>query len=50
MAIGWHYGRTGGFRAWMGLDRTGRHGGRAAEREAMPVDRHGFAMLRELGE
>jgi CubicO group peptidase (beta-lactamase class C family) len=48
--ITWHNGGTGGFRAWMGLDRTAGTAVVVLSATAISVDRHGMAMLRELGE
>jgi CubicO group peptidase (beta-lactamase class C family) len=49
-AITWHNGGTGGFRTWMGLDRAAGTAVVLLSATAVSVDRHGFAMLRELGE
>jgi CubicO group peptidase (beta-lactamase class C family) len=48
--VTWHNGGTGGFRTWMGLDRKAGTAVVLLSATAISVDRHGFAMLRELGE
>lgn len=48
--ITWHNGGTGGFRTWMGLDRDAGTAVVLLSATAVSVDRHGFGMLRELGE
>jgi CubicO group peptidase (beta-lactamase class C family) len=48
--VTWHNGGTGGFRTWMGLDRAAGTAVVVLSATAIPVDRHGFAMLAELGE
>ncbi|GAA4671495.1 hypothetical protein GCM10023347_26740 [Streptomyces chumphonensis] len=45
--ITWHNGGTGGFRSWLGLDRTTGAGVALLSATAAPVDRHGFALLAE---
>nr|BFE50686.1 hypothetical protein GCM10017745_41130 [Saccharothrix mutabilis subsp. capreolus] len=44
-AITWHNGGTGGFRTWLGLDRAAGTGVVLLSATAVPVDRHGFALL-----
>jgi CubicO group peptidase (beta-lactamase class C family) len=46
--ITWHNGATGGFRSWIGLDREAGAGVVLLSASSQPVDRHGFALLREL--
>jgi CubicO group peptidase (beta-lactamase class C family) len=46
--ITWHNGGTGGFRSWIGLDREAGAGVVLLSASSRPVDRHGFALLREL--
>jgi CubicO group peptidase (beta-lactamase class C family) len=48
--ITWHNGGTGGFRTWMGLDRDAGTAVVLLSAAAVSVDRHGFGMLRDLGE
>ncbi|MFC0678512.1 serine hydrolase domain-containing protein [Lysobacter korlensis] len=48
--ITWHNGGTGGFRTWIGLDRAAATAVVLLSATAVSVDRHGMAMLRELGE
>jgi CubicO group peptidase (beta-lactamase class C family) len=48
--ITWHNGGTGGFRTWMGMDREARTAVVLLSATAVPVDRHGFALLQEVGE
>ncbi|MET9862232.1 serine hydrolase domain-containing protein [Streptomyces smyrnaeus] len=43
--ITWHNGGTGGFRSWLGLDRSTGTGVALLSATAAPVDRHGFALL-----
>lgn len=43
--VTWHNGGSGGFRSWLGLDRAGRTGVAVLSATAVPVDRHGFALL-----
>ncbi|TLQ44937.1 serine hydrolase domain-containing protein [Streptomyces marianii] len=45
--ITWHNGGTGGFRSWLGLDRSTGTGVVILSATAAPVDRHGFALLAE---
>jgi CubicO group peptidase (beta-lactamase class C family) len=46
--IACHNGATGGFRSWIGLDREAGAGVVLLWASSQPVDRHGFALLREL--
>ena len=46
--ITWHNGATGGFRSWIGLDREAGAGVVLLSASSQPVDRHGFALMREL--
>ena len=46
--ITWHNGGTGGFRSWIGLDREANAAVVLLSATAVPVDRHGFELLREL--
>ena len=46
--VTWHNGATGGFRSWIGLDRDAGAGVVLLSASSQPVDRHGFALLREL--
>lgn len=46
--ITWHNGATGGFRSWIGLDREAGAGVVLLTASSQAVDRHGFALLREL--
>jgi CubicO group peptidase (beta-lactamase class C family) len=48
--VTWHNGGTGGFRTWMGLDRAAGTAVVLLSATAISVDRHGQAMLLELGE
>ncbi|AWB89092.1 serine hydrolase domain-containing protein [Salinibacterium hongtaonis] len=48
--ITWHNGGTGGFCAWMGLDREAHVGVVILSATAIPVDRYGFDLLAELSE
>jgi CubicO group peptidase (beta-lactamase class C family) len=48
--ITWHNGATGGFRTWVGLDREAGTGVAILSATAVPVDRHGFRLLRQLTE
>ncbi|WP_166348154.1 serine hydrolase [Phytoactinopolyspora limicola] len=43
--ITWHNGGTGGFRSWLGLDRTASTGVVILSATSVSVDRHGFALL-----
>ncbi|MDA3645051.1 beta-lactamase family protein [Saccharopolyspora indica] len=45
--ITWHNGGTGGFRSWLGLDRSARTGVAILSATAASVDRHGFTLLAE---
>jgi CubicO group peptidase (beta-lactamase class C family) len=47
--ITWHNGGTGGFRAWLGLDRDAATAVVLLSARASPVDSHGFVMLAPLG-
>ncbi|MFJ6673287.1 serine hydrolase domain-containing protein [Actinosynnema sp. NPDC091369] len=49
-AITWHNGGTGGFRSWIGLDRAAGTAVVLLSATAIPVDRHGFALLDKLTE
>ena len=46
--VTWHNGGTGGFRAWVGLDRKAGTGVVLLRATAAPVDRHGFRLLADL--
>ncbi|MFC7850014.1 serine hydrolase domain-containing protein [Arthrobacter sp. NPDC057388] len=46
--VTWHNGGTGGFRAWVGLDRKAGTGVVLLAATAVPVDRQGFRLLAEL--
>jgi CubicO group peptidase (beta-lactamase class C family) len=46
-AVTWHNGGTGGFRSWLGLDRTAGVGVVVLSATAASVDRAGFSLLRE---
>ena len=46
--VTWHNGGTGGFRAWVGLDRKAGTGVVLLTATAAPVDRHGFRLLADL--
>lgn len=46
-AITWHNGGSGGFRSWLGLDRTAGTGVVVLSATSSSVDRHGFALLAE---
>ncbi|MFJ6096243.1 serine hydrolase domain-containing protein [Williamsia muralis] len=46
--ITWHNGATGGFASWIGVDRAAGTGLVILSATAASVDKHGFAMLREL--
>jgi CubicO group peptidase (beta-lactamase class C family) len=41
----WHNGATGGFRAWVGLDREAGTAAVLLSARAAPLDRHGFRIL-----
>jgi CubicO group peptidase (beta-lactamase class C family) len=45
--ITWHNGGTGGFRSWLGLDRSTGTGVAILSATAAPVDRYGFTLLAE---
>ena len=47
--VTWHNGGTGGFRSWLGLDRSASTGVVVVSATAASVDRAGFALLAELG-
>ncbi|CAM3096876.1 CubicO group peptidase (beta-lactamase class C family) [Williamsia muralis] len=46
--ITWHNGATGGFASWIGVDRAAGTGLVILSATAASVDKHGFALLREL--
>ncbi|MGW6129113.1 serine hydrolase domain-containing protein [Cellulomonas sp. NPDC055163] len=46
--VTWHNGGTGGFRSWLGLDRSAGTGVVVVSATAASVDRAGFALLAEL--
>ena len=46
--ITWHNGATGGFASWIGVDRAAGTGVVIVSATAVSVDKHGFALLREL--
>ena len=46
-SITWHNGGSGGFRSWLGLDRTAGTGVVILSATPASVDRHGFALLAE---
>lgn len=46
--ITWHNGGTGGFRTWLGLDRTAGTGLVLMSATSSSVDRYGFDLLREI--
>lgn len=46
--VTWHNGGTGGFRSWLGLDRSAGTGVVVLSATAVPVDRAGFALLAGL--
>ena len=46
--VTWHNGGTGGFRSWLGLDRTAGTGVVLLTARYSAVDRHGFALLAGL--
>lgn len=46
--VTWHNGGTGGFRSWLGVDRSAGCGVALVSATARSVDRAGFAMLAEL--
>ncbi|WP_223248998.1 serine hydrolase domain-containing protein [Williamsia muralis] len=48
--ISWHNGATGGFASWIGVDRAAGTGLVILSATAVSVDKHGFALLRELTE
>lgn len=48
--VTWHNGGTGGFRAWMGLDREAGMGVVVLSATAASVDRYGFDLLSGLSE
>ncbi|MEU5695040.1 serine hydrolase domain-containing protein [Actinosynnema sp. NPDC020468] len=48
--VTWHNGGTGGFRTWLGLDRAAGTAVVLLSATAIPVDRHGFALLTRLTE
>lgn len=48
--ITWHDGGTGGFRAWLGLDRAAGTGVALVSATARSVDRAGMELLREAAE
>jgi CubicO group peptidase (beta-lactamase class C family) len=48
--VTWHNGGTGGFRTWLGLDRTAGTGVFLVSATSVSVDRHGFALLSRLTE
>lgn len=45
----WHNGGSGGFRSWLGLDRAAGTAAVVLSATSASVDRHGFALLTELG-
>lgn len=47
-AITWHNGGTGGFRTWLGLDRTAGTAVVLLSATAISVDQHGFTLLEQL--
>lgn len=47
-SITWHNGGTGGFSSWLGLDRNAGTGVVILSASSVPVDRSGFALLKEL--
>lgn len=48
-SVTWHNGGTGGFRSWLGIDRTAATGVVVLSATARSVDRPGFALLAEYG-
>lgn len=46
--VTWHNGGSGGFRSWLGLDRTANTGAVILSATSASIDRHGFALLAEL--
>lgn len=46
--VTWHNGGTGGFRTWLGLDRTARTAVVLMSATSASVDRHGFNLLARL--
>lgn len=48
--ITWHNGGTGGFRSWLGLDRSAGTGVVVLSATSAPVDRPGFTLLATYGE
>lgn len=46
--ITWHNGATGGFRTWVGFDRSAGTGVAVMSASSLPVDRYGFTLLQEL--
>ncbi|ETD32884.1 serine hydrolase [Williamsia sp. D3] len=46
--VTWHNGATGGFASWIGVDRAAGTGLVILSATAASVDKHGFALLREL--
>lgn len=46
-SITWHNGGSGGFRSWLGIDRTAGTGAVILSATSASVDRHGFALLAE---
>ncbi|MGC4937422.1 serine hydrolase domain-containing protein [Kribbella sp. DT2] len=46
--VTWHNGGTGGFRTWIGLDRAAGTAVVLMSATAVPVDRHGFALLAQV--
>jgi CubicO group peptidase (beta-lactamase class C family) len=49
-AVTWHDGGTGGFRSWLGLDRTAQTGVIVLSATAISVARHGHTLLAEQTE
>jgi CubicO group peptidase (beta-lactamase class C family) len=47
-SVTWHNGATGGFSAWLGLDRDANTGVVLMSARSGSVDRHGFRLLTEL--
>lgn len=45
--VAWHNGGTGGFRSWLGVDRSSGTGVAVLSATAAPVDRQGFTLLAE---
>lgn len=46
--VTWHNGGSGGFRSWLGLDRSANSGVAILSATSAPIDRQGFTLLAEL--